>query len=98
MAQVWRNSARYVIDAEMENRARAHQGKPRASTDSLVVQLAMEEVMERIPPSSLTIEDTRNAARFARLRIVAPFQPRPDVTDVIHTAGNSGSLLLLSGL
>ncbi|GEP26454.1 hypothetical protein CLE01_10520 [Cryobacterium levicorallinum] len=76
VAQVQRNSARYVVDAEIENRARAHQGKPRASVESLVVQLAMEEVIERVPTSSLTIEDARTAARVARLRVSISDQAR----------------------
>ena len=81
VAQVQRDSARYVVDAEMENRARAHQCKQRASVESFVVQLAMQEVIERMPTSSLTIEDARSAARFARQRIAAPFQTGPGATD-----------------
>jgi hypothetical protein len=69
VAQVHRNGARYAVDAEMENRARTHKGIPRAPIGSLVVQLAMQEAIERMPTSRLTIEDARSAARVAKLRV-----------------------------
>ncbi|TFB71521.1 hypothetical protein E3O06_11790 [Cryobacterium glaciale] len=78
VAQVQRNSARYAVDAEVENRARTHHGKPRVSVESLVVQRAMEEVIERMPTSSLTIEDGRSATRAAKIRIAASRQALPD--------------------
>jgi len=78
VTQVNRNSARYAVDAEMENRARAHGGKPRASVESLVVQLAIQEAMDRLPTNTLVVEDVRNAARVAKLRIAGHFRSRPD--------------------
>ncbi|WP_104126644.1 hypothetical protein [Cryobacterium sp. Y57] len=74
VALVHSNSVRLGVDAEIENQARAHRGKPRAPVESLVVQLAMLEVIERVLTSSLTIEDARSAARNARLRIGLSFQ------------------------
>ncbi|TFC15215.1 hypothetical protein E3O19_08785 [Cryobacterium algoritolerans] len=78
LAQVHRNNVRLGVVAEIENRARAHRGKPQVPVDSLVVQLAMQEVIERTPTSSLTVAEVRSAARIARLRIEVPFQARPD--------------------
>jgi len=78
VTQVNRNRARYAVDAEMENRARAHGGKPRASFESLVVQLAIQEAMDRLPTNTLVVEDIRNAARVAKLRIAGHFRSRPD--------------------
>ncbi|SDK35810.1 hypothetical protein SAMN05216282_10597 [Cryobacterium psychrotolerans] len=77
VAQVRRNSARYVVDAEMENRARAHRGKPHVPIESMVVRLAMLEIIERMPTDRLTVEDARNAARVAKLHIEMAFQVRP---------------------
>ena len=53
--------------------------KPRLHIESLVVRFAMQEVMERVPTSSLTIEDARSAARVAWLHIEMSFQGRPRV-------------------
>jgi len=78
VTQVNRNSARYAVDAEMENRARAHGGKPRASFGSMVVHLAIQEAMDRLPTNTLVVEDLRNAARVARLRTALHFGGRPD--------------------
>jgi hypothetical protein len=70
VADVHRNGAGYGADAELENRARAHQGKPRVSIESLVVQIALQEVIERVPKSRLSIEDARSAARVAKAHVV----------------------------
>ncbi|MET4639575.1 hypothetical protein [Mycetocola sp. 2940] len=80
VAEVHRQSARYGVDAELENRARAHQKKPRVSVESLVVQIALQEVIERVPTSRLSTEDARSAARAARARIVLPPEARSDPT------------------
>jgi hypothetical protein len=78
VAEVHRKSARYSVDADLENRARAHQGKPRVSVESLVVHIALQEVIERVPTSRLSTEDARSAARAARARIVLPPEARSD--------------------
>jgi hypothetical protein len=85
VVQVQRNRARYSVDAEMENYARMRLGKPHATVETLVVQLVMQEVIERVPTSSLTIEDARSAARVATLRSTAFFRDRQGgAADWIH--------------
>ncbi|TFB69207.1 hypothetical protein [Cryobacterium sp. Hz9] len=85
VAQVHRDRGQYVVDSEMENRASILRGKPRTSVETLVARFAMQEAFERLPTSSLTIEDARNAARIVTLRIGASFQARQDaVDDRIH--------------
>ncbi|MET0714335.1 MAG: hypothetical protein ABWY57_05430 [Mycetocola sp.] len=80
VAEVNRNGARYGADAELENRARAHQGKPRVSHESMVVQIALQEVLERVPASRLTVEDARSAARAVRSRALTPIEGGSDAT------------------
>jgi hypothetical protein len=82
VTRVHRDSARYAVDAAIENQARVRRGKPRLPFDLLVVQLALQEVLERLPTSTLTIEDARNAARAARLRLGKSFEDRPDAVAV----------------
>ncbi|TFC34895.1 hypothetical protein [Cryobacterium sp. TMT2-14] len=81
VTHVHRNSARFVVDAEMENQARAHRGKPRVPVESMVVQFAMQEVIERMPTNRLTVEDAWTAARIAQLHIATSFEARPDTVD-----------------
>ncbi|WP_140425615.1 hypothetical protein [Cryobacterium sp. N19] len=76
-----RNSARFLVDAEMDNQARTHRGKPRVPVESLVVQLAMQEVVGRVPTNRLTIEDARNVARVAQQRVAMSFQGPADAVD-----------------
>ena len=76
VAHVQRNSARYAVDVEMENRARAQRGKPPELAEVLVVQLAMNEILPQVPTSSLTREDARNAARAASLRVALTLQDK----------------------
>ena len=76
-----RNSARFRVDAEMDNQARTHRGKPRVPVESLVVQLAMQEVIGRVPTNRLTIDDARSVARVAKQRVAMSFQARPDAVD-----------------
>ena len=76
-----RNSARFLVDAEMDNQARTHRGKPRAPVESLVMQLAMQKVIGRVPTNRLTIEDIRNVARVAKQRVAMPFQGPADAVD-----------------
>ncbi|TFB66159.1 hypothetical protein [Cryobacterium sp. Hz9] len=75
VTQVHRNRARYVVDTEMENQARAHRGKPRVPVESTVVQFAMQEVIERTSTNGLTVEDAQNAARVAMLRLAMSSEP-----------------------
>ncbi|WP_092342556.1 hypothetical protein [Cryobacterium flavum] len=76
-----RNSARFLVDAEMDNQARTHRRKPRVPVESLVVQLAMQEVVGRVPTNRLTIEDARNVARVAQQRVAMSFQGPADAVD-----------------
>jgi len=80
-----RNSARFLGDAEMENQARTHRGRSRVPVESLVVQLAMQEVIGRVPTNRLTIEDARSVARVAKQRVAMSFQaPADAVNERIH--------------
>jgi len=80
-----RNSARFLVDAEMDNQARTHRGKPRVPVESLVVQHAMQEVIGRVPTNWLTIEDARSVARVAKQRVATSFQaPAEAVDERIH--------------
>ncbi|TFD44808.1 hypothetical protein E3T55_19795 [Cryobacterium frigoriphilum] len=64
VAHMHRNSVRLRADAEMENKARAHRGKPQVPAEVLVVQIAMKQVSERVPTNRLTADDAREAARI----------------------------------
>ena len=74
VTHVQRNSAHYVVDAAIENRARAQRGKPPELPEVLVVQLAMQEILPQVPTSSLTRADARNAVRAASLRVALTLQ------------------------
>lgn len=74
------DSGRLEAKAEMENRARAHRGMPRGPAESLVVQLALQDVIERVPTSRLTKADARTAVRIAALHIATSLEFR-DVVD-----------------
>ena len=81
VAHAHRNSVRLAADAEMENQARSRRGRPRVPVGSLVAQLVTQEFIERLPTSSLTIDDARNAARIAGLHIATSLETRRDVVD-----------------
>ncbi|GAA1821007.1 hypothetical protein [Agromyces neolithicus] len=59
-------------EAEFENRARRQHGRPQASLESLVVQLAMQEVFEVVATDRLTVEDARRAGRITKLSVGIP--------------------------
>jgi hypothetical protein len=63
---------RLELDIEIENRARAHRGLPRVQTDALLVQLALREVVDRVPINQLTAENIRAVCRAARPRVLHP--------------------------
>lgn len=73
-----RDSTRFVAEAELENRARAYQGKPGVAVDSLAVQIALQEVLERDPMGRLSVEDVRSAGRSAKTRVVLPTEVHTD--------------------
>jgi hypothetical protein len=64
---------RLELDVEMENRARAQRGFPHVQSDALLVQLALQDVVERVPTSQLTIANIRGVCRAAKARVVGPF-------------------------
>lgn len=74
-----RNISRLSEDAAMENRARTRRGKPRAPVDSLVVQSAAQEIIQRVPTSRLTATHLRRAIRFAETKAVFPLGTDPDL-------------------
>jgi hypothetical protein len=75
---VGRNRERYCSDAEFENRARVNRGLARVPSESLIVQLAAQDAIERVPTNLLTADGVRNAARMAKLYVSALSQ-RPAV-------------------
>ena len=82
---VHQNRARLVVDAEMENHVRVRRGKPRAPLESLIVRVAMQEVIERVPTRLLTMESARNAARIVSFRIATVVVNHPTtIEDRIH--------------
>lgn len=76
-----RNVDRLSEEAAMENVARSRLKKHTLSVESLVVRLAMQEVLERVPASQLTAADARKAARFAKLRIALLVDGRSGTDD-----------------
>jgi hypothetical protein len=60
---------RLVLETEIENRARSQRGRPRVRTDALLVQLALHEVVDRLPTDNLTVENIRSVCRAALARI-----------------------------
>jgi hypothetical protein len=81
VAHANRHVARLCEEAAMENIALSRLGKPRKSVESLVVRLAMQEVIERVPTSRLTVTDARTAARVAKLRISLLVEGGPGAND-----------------
>ncbi|TFD60120.1 hypothetical protein [Cryobacterium sp. Hh38] len=73
-AHVHSNRARLSLESKMENQARVRVGKPGEPGESLVVWLAMREIVGRVPISSLSMEDVRNAVHIARLHFLTSSQ------------------------
>ncbi|TFD63733.1 hypothetical protein [Cryobacterium sp. Hb1] len=69
---VGRNRDRYYSDSEFENRARMNRGMARVPIESLVVRLALQNVVQRVPTDRLTADVARDAARIAKLYVAAP--------------------------
>jgi hypothetical protein len=84
VTEMYRDGGRFVADAELENRARVRHGKPKISVESLAVQIALQEVSERITTSQLSIEDARSAARAVRARVVLPVEAFPSPPNPMH--------------
>jgi hypothetical protein len=78
------DSERLDSEADMENRARAHRGMPRVPAESLVVQLALQDVIVRVPTSRLTKADARTAVRIAGLHIATSLESRDVVAQSVH--------------
>ncbi|TFD62570.1 hypothetical protein E3T39_01065 [Cryobacterium suzukii] len=66
----------------------------RGERSTLISHFAMQEIVERVATGLLTVEDVRNAARTAVLRISIPFQLLRTRKISPFTADRSGSLLL----
>lgn len=60
---------RLVADAALENRARRQRGRPPAPLESMVVQIATQEVLPDLKTSHLTARDARTAGLAAVIRI-----------------------------
>jgi len=74
VGHVNRNHSRLGVDAEMENLARSQRAMPRLPVESLVVQLALQEVVDRAPTSRLRVADVRRAFHAAKIRVVTPVE------------------------
>jgi hypothetical protein len=70
---------RFELDVELENLARAKRGLPPVRSDALLMQLALREVIERVPIDQLSTEDIRAVFRSARARVVTPLDADPRV-------------------
>ncbi|TFD19203.1 hypothetical protein [Cryobacterium sp. TMS1-13-1] len=81
VAHIHRDDARLRLAAKEENAARAHRGRPSVPTESLVMKIALHEIMERTPRNGLTIEDARVAARIARLQLAVSIESRRCVVE-----------------
>ncbi|WP_022890253.1 hypothetical protein [Agromyces italicus] len=79
VAHVVRNRPRLEAEAELENRARAVRGRGWLEVAYLVVQLALEEVVDRLPDGGPSEVDLRRATRTARYltRMGSPLALRP---------------------
>jgi hypothetical protein len=79
VAHVVRNRPRLEAEAALENRARIVRGRGWLEVDYLVVQLALEEVVDRLPDGRLSEVDLRRATRTARFltRMDSPLAMRP---------------------
>ena len=63
---------RLELDVEIENRARVRRGLPQVQSDALLVQLALKEVVERVPTNRLTVSSIRVVCRAAKARLAPP--------------------------
>jgi hypothetical protein len=80
---------RLALDVEVENLARARRGLPLVRTDALLVQLALREVVDRVPVNHLATDDIRAICRSARARVTTPLDSdsRATVRTGINQAG-----------
>ena len=79
VAQVNVRGERYRVDAEVKNRVRQIEGKQQVHIGLLVVQVAMQSVLERVPTARLTVADARAAMRVAQLHLATSLELRPDL-------------------
>lgn len=77
VAHIKRHADRLAQDAVFEIRARRMRGRRAGSLKSLVVQIAIPEVVQALHMSRRTVEDARSAARLATLRIPIPVEQSP---------------------
>ncbi|TFD49384.1 hypothetical protein E3T55_11470 [Cryobacterium frigoriphilum] len=76
VARVNRYRVRLGSDAKIENKARAHRGKPQVKAETLMVQIAMKDVSERMSTNRLTADDARGAARIIGLHVSTTLDTR----------------------
>lgn len=81
VAHAQRNLDRLSEEAAMENVAQSRLGKQTLTVESLVVRLAMQEVLERVLVSQLTAADAATVARVAKLRIALLVEGHPGTND-----------------
>ncbi|MEV1130513.1 hypothetical protein [Agromyces sp. NPDC049794] len=74
VAHVENDFTRLAKEAAFENRARRRHGRPPVPTESLVIQLAAQELLPKLRTSRLSVEDARKAARAAKARIGLRFK------------------------
>lgn len=69
VAYVENDLIRLQNDAAFENRARRERGLSPVSVDSLIIQLATQELLPNLTTSRLSLDDARAAGRTAKTRI-----------------------------
>ncbi|SEN27023.1 hypothetical protein E3O25_10910 [Cryobacterium sp. TMT1-3] len=80
VAHAHRHFCRFIEVAAMENLARTQRAKPRVAVESLIVHLAMPEVIHHLPMNRLASADVQNAIHAAALRV----DVRADSDALIH--------------
>jgi hypothetical protein len=69
VAHVERDLMRLYREAAFENRARRQRGRPPVARESLIIQLATQELLPSLTTSRLSLEDARRAGRAAKASI-----------------------------
>lgn len=69
VAHVENDFRRLSEEAAFENRARRHHGRPPIPLESLVIQLATQELLPTLTTNHLSLKDARSASRAAMARV-----------------------------
>lgn len=69
VAHVEHDMTRLGKEAAFENRARRQHGRPQVPLESLIIQLATQEILPTLRTDRLSLEDARTAGRAAKARM-----------------------------